>query len=45
MTLCDIQSARNFPLVIYGLKNGTIGALEATLSEDEAFILWEEDAS
>jgi hypothetical protein len=27
------------------LKNGTIGALEATLGEDEAFTLWEEEGN
>ena len=30
-------------MIIYGLRNGTIGALELTLTEDEAVILWEEE--
>ena len=34
-------TTRGFPLLIYGLKSGGLGALE--LSNDEAVVLWEVD--
>jgi hypothetical protein len=35
------KTSRGCPLIIYGCKNGSIGALE--LTKDEAIILWEND--
>jgi len=35
------MTQRQSPLVCFGLRNGTIGALEATIGEDQAVILWE----
>ena len=35
------RTKRDAPLVCFGLKNGTIGAVECTVGEDEAVILWE----
>lgn len=46
VTCFDIQqepSSAGFPLLIYGLKNGGIGAIE--LTTDEAVVLWESDFS
>ena len=46
VTCFDVQqepAVSGFPLVIYGLKNGGIGALE--LTNDEAVVIWEADYS
>ena len=44
VTCFDVQtepSSSGFPLLIYGLKNGSLGAVE--LTSDEAVVLWEAD--
>jgi hypothetical protein len=35
------KTSRGCPMLIYGLKNGSIGAIE--LTKDEGIVLWEYD--
>lgn len=46
VTCFDLQiepASSGYPLLIFGLKNGGIGALE--LTNDEAVVIWESDCS
>jgi hypothetical protein len=41
INISETRSSRDCPLVFFGLRNGSLGAIEAT--KDEAIVLWENE--